>query len=476
MKKLILVSIVVFTLILPSFHFLQPIEAVSYKPTSEIQMVVNYPIMTIDGINLEIDPGRSTSPVIIKEWGRTVVPVRSIIEAIGGSVSWNSQSKKVSIELNGTKVELTIGSAIAIVNGKEAWIDENHSVKPIIINSRTMIPIRFVVESLGGTVEYDEKTMKIKMTLEKQLFNTKDMLGTATSIPKKIYKLVSLDSMLTQYLFTINAQDLLISARFGTAIKGPALAKIYPRSLKLVDPGSSDTVNVEYLLSLKPDLVISNDGKMVEKIREVGIPVYVFDKESPDKIMNCIAVLGELLGRAEKAKEINSYFKGKLSYIKEKTSSYSENNKVKVYVSGSKLFGTFGKDYFQTFMIENAGGISVSSTISGGKIDISLEQLLKWNPDVIILTAYTPDSVKDVLSNSSLLTLKAVKEKKVYKLPTYIVSWDTPAPESFLGTMWIANKIYPQELAFDIEKEIKEFYLKVYNYRIPQEDLIKLIE
>jgi len=156
---------------------------------------------------------------------------------------------------------------------------------------------------------------------------------------------------------------------------------------------------------------------------------------------------GKLTRKSEQAESANKYFKEKLSYIKDKTSNYSGEKKVRVYISGSKLLGTFGKDYFQTFMIENSGGISVSGEVSGGKIDISLEQLLAWNPDVIILTQYTPDSVEEVISNTALAAVKAVKDKRVFKLPSYIVSWDTPVPESFLGTMWIANKLYPQELS-----------------------------
>jgi iron complex transport system substrate-binding protein len=475
MKKRIFVIALLVAIVLSQGYFLPVTKAASYKPAAEIQLVVNYPVMNVDGINLVIDPGRNTSPVIVKEWGRTVVPIRGIIEAIGGNVVWNNETRKVSIELNNSDVELTIGNSEAIVNGKEVWIDENHSVKPVIINSRTMVPLRFVAESLGGTIDYDEKTMKMLITLDKQLFQTKDMLGNDVTIPKKVYKVVSLDPMATQLIFAVGGQDLLVSARFGPAIKGPALVKIYPRSAQIKDPGTADTASVEYLLSVKPDLIVAVDGKMVEQMREVGLPVYLLDRESPENVLKSISILGTLLGKTDNAEEINSYFEDKLTYIQQTTSAL-QDKKVKVYVSGSSLLSTFGKDYFQTFMIENAGGVSVSSSTIGGKIDISLEQLLAWNPDVIILTSYTPDSVQSVLSNPSLAVLKAVKDKRVYKLPTYIVSWDTPVPESFLGTMWIANKLYPKELSFDMVKEIKEFYLKVYNFNIPDDDLNKLID
>ncbi len=475
MKKAIFTVLILLAFAVSQLFVFSPAKSATYKITSQIQLVVNYPLMKVDGLSFEVDPGRGTSPIIVKEWGRTLVPVRGLVEAVGGTVAWNNQLRMVAVQLLDRKVELFIGKPKAFVNGKEIWIDENKAVCPIIINSRTMVPVRFLVENLGGDVQYDERNFKIEITLNKEVYETKDMVGKAVTVPAKVYRIVSLDSMISQFLFAVNAQDLIVSARFGPAVKGPALAKIYPRALEIKDPGTPDTVSIEYLLSLRPDLILTNDGKMVEKMREVGLPVFVLDRESPENIIKCISLMGRLIGKNERAEEVNSYFIEKLSYMKGKTKEMSEDGKARVYVSGSKLLSTFGKDYFQTYMVGNAGGVSVSGNVSGGKIDISLEKLLEWNPDVIILTAYTPESVNEVLSNSSLSTLNAVKNRRVYKLPSYIVSWDTPVPESFLGTMWIANKLYPQEIGFDMEKEIKEFYLKLYNFKIPQEDLQKLV-
>jgi len=66
--------------------------------------------------------------------------------------------------------------------------------------------------------------------------------------------------MISQLVFAVGGQDLLVSARFGPAIKGPALSRIYPRSLQIKDPGTSDSANMEYLLSVQPDLVITMMG------------------------------------------------------------------------------------------------------------------------------------------------------------------------------------------------------------------------
>jgi len=123
------------------------------------------PYMTVNGVSQEIDPGRGTKPVIIPEWSRTVVPIRAIVEALGGTIGWDETERKVTINFKGTVINLWIDNPQAKVNGVTKWIDEsNHNVKPIIINDRTMLPLRFVAESLGCDVGWDNDTRTITIT------------------------------------------------------------------------------------------------------------------------------------------------------------------------------------------------------------------------------------------------------------------------------------------------------------------------
>ena len=138
---------------------------VVYKPKTVITLQPDNPYMTVNGIQQEIDPGRGTKPVIIPKWGRTVVPIRAIVEALGGTIEWDGAERKVTINFNGTVIELWIDKPQARVNGEMKWIDpNNHDVKPIIINSRTMLPLRFVAENLGCTVNWDAATRTITIT------------------------------------------------------------------------------------------------------------------------------------------------------------------------------------------------------------------------------------------------------------------------------------------------------------------------
>jgi hypothetical protein len=118
-----------------------------------IKLIVNNKWMYVDGVKGEVDPGRGTTPVIIPDWGRTLLPIRSVIESLGGTISWDEADKKVTINISSTKIELWINRNYAYVNGKKVQIDtSNPKVTPVIKNSRTMLPIRFVAESIGAYV------------------------------------------------------------------------------------------------------------------------------------------------------------------------------------------------------------------------------------------------------------------------------------------------------------------------------------
>jgi hypothetical protein len=85
------------------------------------------------------------------ENGRTLVPMRGVFEAIGAYVDWDPQQRLVTCRKNNEEVALRIGSKMAHKNGAEIMID----VAPKIMRGTTMVPLRFIAESLGAKVTFD---------------------------------------------------------------------------------------------------------------------------------------------------------------------------------------------------------------------------------------------------------------------------------------------------------------------------------
>lgn len=99
---------------------------------------------------------------IIKD-SRTLVPFRAILEKAGAKVDWNQEAKKVTAELDGKKIEMTIGQKKIMVDGKEVELD----VAPMIKEGRTLIPLRGMFENLGFEVEYEKVGQIHSIEIEK---------------------------------------------------------------------------------------------------------------------------------------------------------------------------------------------------------------------------------------------------------------------------------------------------------------------
>ena len=101
------------------------------------------------------------SPPFIKE-GRTFVPLRFIVEGLGGKVEWYDEERKIVVKFEDNTLTLWIGKREALLNNETVFIDsENENIYPIILNGRTFIPLRFVAESLGFSVKWEGNTKTI---------------------------------------------------------------------------------------------------------------------------------------------------------------------------------------------------------------------------------------------------------------------------------------------------------------------------
>lgn len=118
-----------------------------------IAMTLGKSIMIVNGKRMEIDPGKPTVPVLKN--ARTMLPIRALIEAMGGTVDYTSGEQKVTVKWNGKTVCVWIGKTVYTIDGVQKTMD----VAPYISETgRTMIPLRFVIESLGCSIDWDGST------------------------------------------------------------------------------------------------------------------------------------------------------------------------------------------------------------------------------------------------------------------------------------------------------------------------------
>jgi len=119
---------------------------------------IGNPMMNVFGTFKSIDGENGTAPMILN--GRTMIPVRAVVEEMGGSVAWDGETRTVTLSGKGITLELVIDSTTAYVNGVPQTLD----VAPVIQNNRTMFPARFIAESFGYSVAWNEIPRAVVIT------------------------------------------------------------------------------------------------------------------------------------------------------------------------------------------------------------------------------------------------------------------------------------------------------------------------
>ena len=132
-------------------------ENETVQESTEIILQIDNPVMVVNGAEKTID-NEGTTPLIINE--RTLLPVRAIIEEIGGGVGWNGETSEVTLSYGNDEIKLAIDNTDAYLNGDKTVLD----AAPTIINNRTMLPIRFIAESFKFDVKWEAETKKVIIT------------------------------------------------------------------------------------------------------------------------------------------------------------------------------------------------------------------------------------------------------------------------------------------------------------------------
>lgn len=159
MKKLISVLLAMFMLLSLTLTACAA-EETQTENAATIILKIGSPTMTVNGKDMPIDE-QGTVPVIIND--RTLLPVRAVVEQMGGSVGWNGETQEVTLTYGKDEIKLKIDSAEALLNGEKQTLD----AAPTVMNDRTMLPIRFIAESFKFNVEWNESEQKVTVTNSK---------------------------------------------------------------------------------------------------------------------------------------------------------------------------------------------------------------------------------------------------------------------------------------------------------------------
>ena len=242
-------------------------------------------------------------------------------------------------------------------------------------------------------------------------------------------------------------------------------------------------INLEESGKLNLDAMIVWDyqEKELEQLKSVGIPAIALKYGTLEDLQNGILVIGQLLNKEEKAQKLVDYHKKSIAYFESKKEALNNVKKPKVLYLRDQDLKVAGKGAANTLMIELAGGENVAKDVQGQWVNVTMEQILEWNPDVIILSNFskiTPDDIKNnKFEGHNWSNVTAVKNNQVFKAPVGIYRWDAPSAETPLMIKWMAQKIQPTIFNdYDIKTEIKAYYHEFLNYDLNDEELGRILQ
>ncbi|MCD6167842.1 MAG: ABC transporter substrate-binding protein [Caldisericia bacterium] len=296
-----------------------------------------------------------------------------------------------------------------------------------------------------------------------------DMAGRSVTVPAKVDRIVDTLAPVTHIIYLVGAQDKHVGTCSYTQGRTKLMQKIDPKYLALpavVESGGS-APNIEEILKLNPDVVIChNTEKQIKPIEAAGIPCIALDLLTAGDLEKAILLVGKVVGNVEKAKAFIFYRHVLFEKVTSVTSKIPRGERKKVYFATYGVLKSHGRESFIHDVIEMAGGRDFSEILPGWSKWVSIEEVLKWDPEVIFVDL--PEYKKEIVTNSQWSKVTAVKNGDVYISPIGAYSWDRPGPESTLLCPWMAKKLYPEKFGkLDMEHELKEYYERVYNSYSP---------
>ena len=318
-----------------------------------------------------------------------------------------------------------------------------------------------------------------------------DMAGRKVTVPtaENIESVFSAGPVAAIFLYMV-APDKLLGWNYE--LNDVEKSIILDKYQDLPNFGMGDAVNYEAVIAANPTIAI-NSGKINDAMvsdcdalsESLGIPVVAVDNELNNSA-EAFRFMGELLGVEDHAEELAQYAEQVFTDINA-LSDIPEEKKVSVYFgNGEDSLETAprGSQHAQILDVINAVNVADLELGDGSRVQISAEQLLAWDPDVIVVNGEPKadksgsSAAEDILSNLDYASLKAVQDQKVYGTPNAPFSWvDRPAgPNRLIGMRWFSALIYPEYIKCDINEEIHKFFDLFYHVDLSDEQLENVLK
>ena len=267
------------------------------------------------------------------------------------------------------------------------------------------------------------------------------------------------------------------------AVKGRLLGELWPEMTK-IDTSfmKGSEINVESLLALKPDVVFvnANNRNLIKRLDALGIAALAVstNKKNYDVLAtfeDWMKILQSVWPDKKIAHAAKIETDAIVKLVKDRTASLKTKKRIfflvnydarRIVTSGRRFFGQYWADMI------NAVNVAQSITAESANAVVNMEQVYTFDPDVIFITNFTKAAPQTLYGNelNDWSSVKAVRDKAVYKMPLGIYRSYTPAADSPLTLLWLAKTTYPELFAdIDMVARAKDFYQNVFGIALTDE-------
>jgi iron complex transport system substrate-binding protein len=246
--------------------------------------------------------------------------------------------------------------------------------------------------------------------------------------------------------------------------------------------GRGNTANVEVVLAARPDLVVDYGSvtptfaSLADRVQsQTGIP-YVLLDGSFDRMAAAIRAFGKLAGLDSSAESLAGYAEQTVADITRRVAAIPSTARPRVYYGrGPRGLDTGLAGSINVESLERVGAINVAAELGrGGLVQVSVEQVLRWDPEVIITT--DPNFDVAVRKDPVWQGVSAVRKGRIHLAPAVPFGWIDfpPSLNRLIGLRWLVRVLYPDVFPEDLRPAVRDFYGRFY-HRVPDDSQIDML-
>ncbi len=335
-------------------------------------------------------------------------------------------------------------------------------------------------------------TAKNEVQPSKEAIVIVDQNGRTVVIPPQPNRVVMLALPLPAMYFAITGSPYGIAGvhpNSASNMRKSMLGIIAP-SMLTIPTGfiKGSDINIEELLKIKPDLIFfwglyPNQLAQLETVNIPAVAIFTFKGKSPlDAIHLWMNLLGKIFGEGEKTSELIELNNKTVNEIYSRINEIPKEKKPKaliIYNHSSRDITVPGKGVYIQNWLEVTGAVNAAEN-ARGTTAVNMEQIYKWDPDIIYISnfcnTYPSDLINNTIERQDWSKVRAVREGRVYKIPSGIYRWCPPSADASLMLKWMAQINHPVLFNdYDISNEIRRHFAAFYNYDISPEQIDSIL-